>query len=194
MHTNMRELIVVVFVVSTVSAAFAQHPAMPPGMTHEEHLAQLQKDSLKKRGAVAMGFDQDKTTHHFRLYATGGAIEVVVNDPADKATLGQVRAHLKEIAREFARGDFGKPFGTHNEMPPGVRTMQEDRNALTFEYEDVVAGGRVRITTSEAKARDAVHEFLRYQIREHATGDPLTVDKKDSGIDRKMKRPVEPEE
>jgi hypothetical protein len=179
MHTHIRALVVsAIFVASTGSAAFAQHPAMPPGMSHEEHLAQIQKDSeLKKRGAAVMGFDQDKTTHHFRLYDTGGAIEVVANDPADTATLGRVRTHLREITREFARGDFAKPFATHDEMPPGARTLQERTNALAFEYEDLAAGGRVRITASDAKATDAVHEFLRYQIREHATGDPLAVQK-----------------
>jgi len=33
----------------------------------------------------------------------------------------------------------------------------------------------VRITTRDGEALAAVHEFLRYQIREHHTGDPLTV-------------------
>ena len=177
MHTHIRQLAVFSMLVgSTASAARAQHPPMPPGMTHEEHLERMQKDAeLKKRGAAAMGFDQDRTTHHFKLYATGGAIEVVANNPADNASVGQVRTHLKEIAGEFAAGDFGKPFATHVEMPPGVRTMQERKSALTFRYEDLQAGGRVRITASDAEATSAVHEFLRYQIREHATGDPLTI-------------------
>ena len=162
----------------TTSAAFAQHPAMPPGMTHEEHLAQMQKDAeLKKRGAVAMGFDQDKVAHHFRLHDTGGVIEVGVNDPSDRAVLGQVRTHLKEIARDFSRGDFGTPFAAHGEIPPGLHTMQERKDALTFAYEDMRGGGRVRITSADAKAVEAVHEFLQYQIREHATGDPLSVGK-----------------
>ena len=171
-----RALLALLAVAFAPAAALAQHPAMPPGMTHEEHLAQMQKDAeLRKRGAAAMGFDQDKTTHHFRLFDTGGAIEVVANDPADLDVVGQVRAHLKEISSAFAAGDFGKPLATHNEMPPGVPTMQERKDALTFQYEEMVAGGRVRITASDATAKDAVHEFLRYQIREHATGDPLTV-------------------
>jgi hypothetical protein len=178
MHTHIRHFVVLSFVASTVSGAFAQHPTMPPGMTHEEHLAQMQKDAeLKKRGAVTMGFDADKTTHHFKLYKSGGAIEVVANDAADEATVGQIRTHLREIATGFANGDFGKPFATHGEMPPGARTMQERRNALAFRYEDTPTGARVRITTSETETAEAVHEFLRYQIREHATDDPLTVDK-----------------
>jgi len=179
MHTHSRQFVIsAVFVTFATSAALAQHSAMPPGVTHDEHSAQMQKDAeLKKRGAAAMGFDQNKTTHHFRLYETGGAIEVVANDPADKPTVGQVREHLKEIASEFARGDFGKPLATHAELPPGVQAMQQRTNALTFRFEDTGAGGRVRITASDGKAKNAVHEFLRYQIREHATGDPLTISK-----------------
>ena len=93
----------------------------------------MQKDAeLKKRGAEAMGFDQDKTVHHFRLFNTGGAIEVVTKDPADDVSRMQIRTHLKIIAEQFAAGDFGKPLATHGELPPGVRTMQERRTALTF--------------------------------------------------------------
>jgi hypothetical protein len=157
-------------------AAGAQHPAMPPGMTHEQHLAQMEKDkALKERGAEAMGFDQDATTHHFRLYSTGGAIEVVVNDDADATSRGAIREHLASIAKEFAAGTFGKPLATHGELPPGVKTMQGRLKTLTFRYEELSAGGRVVINAADAEATSAVHEFLRYQIRAHATGDPTTV-------------------
>jgi hypothetical protein len=157
-------------------AARAQHPAMPAGMTHEDHLAQMEKDKqLKERGGQAMGFDQDKTTHHFRLSSTGGAIEVVVRDTADATSLEQVRRHLASIAEEFTAGNFGKPLATHNEMPPGVKTMKSRLKALTFRYDELPTGGRVVITTTDTKARAAVQEFLRYQIHEHATGDAITV-------------------
>ena len=161
---------------ASAATPFAQHPAMPPGMTHGEHLAQMDKDrELKKRGAAAMGFDQETSTHHFRLSPDGGSIEVVANDAADLTARDQIRAHLKEIAAEFANGDFAKPFATHGEVPPGVKTMQSRKQKLAFNYEDIPSGGAVRIATQDVKARDAAHEFLRYQIREHATGDPLTV-------------------
>jgi len=148
---------------------------MPAGMTHDEHLAQIQKDAeLKKRGAVAMGFDQETTTHHFLLTPDGGAIEVGVNEASDAANRDAIRSHLKEIAGEFASGDFAKPFATHGEVPPGVKTMQQRLRAITFHYEDTAGGGRVLIQTADRKAKTAVQEFLRYQIREHATGDPLS--------------------
>jgi membrane-bound ClpP family serine protease len=37
------------------------------------------------------------------------------------------------------------------------------------------AGASVVIQTTDAATRDAIHAFLRYQIVEHKTGDPLTV-------------------
>jgi hypothetical protein len=159
-----------------VLAAFAQdHPAMPPGMTHEEHLAQMKKDeALKKRGAAAMGFDQDATTHHFKLTADGGVIEVLVNTASDDRNRNAVRSHLKETAAAFAAGDFSKPFATHGEEPPGVNTMKANTPALTFLYENVPEGGRVVIRAADAAVIAAVHAFLRYQIREHGTGDPLS--------------------
>jgi hypothetical protein len=175
---KMTSAFAIVFAGIAAAIPAAQHPAMPAGMTHEAHLAQIEQDrELKQRGAAAMGFDQDSTTHHFRLSATGGGIEVVANDAADVTGRDQIRRHLGAIAAEFADGDFAKPFMTHGEVPPGVATMQARRNTLTFSYEDKPRGGIVRITTRDATTRRAVHDFLRYQIREHGTGDPLTVGK-----------------
>src|SRR5450759_2979050 len=74
--------------------SFAQDPAMPPGMTHEEHLAQLERDAaMKKRGAQAMGFDQDGVAHHFVLRPDGGLIQVDVRDASDAVSYTHLRAH-----------------------------------------------------------------------------------------------------
>lgn len=154
------------------------HPTMPPDMTHEEHQRQMAKDAeLKRRGADAMGFDQDKATHHFRLTQSGGAIEVAANDPADADLRASIRTHLEAIAASFANGVFDQPLATHGEMPPGVGVMVQRKKAITYSYEETAAGGRVRIESNDSAARQAVHEFLRYQIREHRTGDSLQIGK-----------------
>ena len=151
-----------------------QHPQMPAGMSHEEHLKQMQKDdALKKRGAEAMGFDQDATTHHFRLTANGGSIEVTVKDQADEKTIAAIRGHLQSISSDFAGGRFDKPFQTHGEVPPGVEEMRKGSQKIAYRYEDLPRGGAVRIETADARSLDAIHAFLRYQITEHKTGDPL---------------------
>jgi hypothetical protein len=155
------------------AAATAQHSAMPAGMTHEQHMQQMKRDeAVKDHGNQAMGFDQDTTTHHFTLEVTGGAIAVDVNVPSDTKGIEQIRAHLKEIAVAFKQGDFGKPFLTHSEQPPGVPTLQRLKAEIAYHYADTSRGAIIRIVTSSAEALEALHAFLRYQITEHRTGDP----------------------
>lgn len=161
--------------IAVAAAAEAQH-AMPAGMSHEEHMAQMEKHAaMNQRGAAAMGFDQEAVTHRFLLTAGGGIIQVEANDGADTVTREAIRSHLRTIAVEFGRGNFSRPFHTHDELPPGAKTMTASKAAIDYRFEQTPEGGRVRITTRDRGALDAVHDFLRYQIEEHATGDPLTV-------------------
>jgi hypothetical protein len=132
-----------------------------------------QHSQMKARGAAAMGFDQDAAQHHFLLFDDGGAIEVTAVRGADTATRSAIRGHLQTIAREFANGVFDAPFATHAETPAGVPALQQFKASLTYTYEDTASGGRVRIRTSHPDALEGVHAFLRYQIVEHKTGDPL---------------------
>jgi superfamily II DNA helicase RecQ len=151
---------------------------MPPGMTHEQHLGQMEREAeMKQHGNMAMGFDQDKATHHFMLTVDGGVIAVTANDPADQTTRDRIRRHLGEIAQAFARGDFQKPAMTHGELPAGASAMDRLKDRIAYAFVPSERGGAVRITTSDRAALEAVHEFLRYQITEHATGDPVTVQK-----------------
>jgi hypothetical protein len=152
----------------------AQHAPMPEGMTHEQHMAQMQKDAaMKEHGHAAMGFDQETTSHHFLIDRDGGAISVEVNNPADATGVGAIRAHLLEIAASFKAGDFSKPFLTHSEQPPGVAELQRLKNEMSYTYADTSRGGIVRIVTANTDALRALHGFLRYQIAEHKTGDPI---------------------
>src|ERR1700683_3975428 len=125
---------------------------------------------VEQRGAHMMGFSHDKTTHHFRHYADGGAIEVTANDPNDTESRDQIRMHLSHIARMFAAGDFKAPMLIHDQEPPGVPVLQRLRADVSYRYEDMDSGGRVRITTHNPEALAAVHEFLKFQIADHRTG------------------------
>jgi hypothetical protein len=58
---------------------------------------------------------------------------------------------------------------------PGTDGMKRLRDRISYAYEDIANGGRVRISTRHARALAAIHEFLRYQITDHKTGDPLEV-------------------
>jgi hypothetical protein len=130
---------------------------------------------LATRGDHAMGFSHEKTTHHFLLYADGGAIQVTANDPHDSESRDQVRMHLGHITQMFAAGDFQIPMLVHAEAPPGVPVMKKLKSEIKYTFEKLDQGGRVRIRTKRSEAVAAIHEFLRYQISDHQTGDPLKV-------------------
>jgi len=126
---------------------------------------------VDSHGDIAMGFPHDKTTHHFRLASDGGAIEVTVNDPKDTQNVDAIRIHLRHIASMFADGNFSTPVFVHRQTPPGVTEMTYRRRDLVFGFEELSAGGKVRITTTNPDALNAVHDFLIFQIRDHQTGD-----------------------
>jgi hypothetical protein len=144
---------------------------------HKEHSQKSSGHSsdVEKNGDKAMGFPHDKTTHHFRLYSQGGAIEVTLNDNNDATNLKAIREHLAHIAILFSNGDFAIPMFVHSQVPPGVPVMKEKRNLISYQYEEMADGARVRIKTTGPAALDAVHKFLRFQIEDHHTGDSVKV-------------------
>ena len=142
---------------------------------HEEHMrAKKSASTVDERGDHVMGFSHEKTKHTFRLLDDGGAIEVRADDAADTASIAAIRTHLKEIAGEFSTGAFAKPEEIHARVPDGVEVMKKLANAITYEYQEIERGGVVRLTTSDPAGIEAVHQFLRFQIKDHHTGDPTT--------------------
>ncbi|HEY2712839.1 MAG TPA: hypothetical protein VGI60_10020 [Chthoniobacterales bacterium] len=133
---------------------------------------------VDQRGDKAMGFSHDKTTHHFRITQDGGTIEVTAKNANDQTSRDQIRGHLAHIAKLFAAGNFEIPMFVHDRKPPGVDVMQNKKDKVSYRYEEIEKGARVLITTSDPDALRAVHEFLRFQITDHRTGDPLQASKR----------------
>jgi hypothetical protein len=154
----------------TADLAEGSDPHMAAGEHNMSHA-----DGVNQRGDRVMGFDHSRTTHHFRLLKDGGTIEVEVNDPGDAATREQIRHHLNYVSRMFSAGNFEAPMLIHDREPPGVPTLKNLRREIKYEFEPTGIGGRVRITTTNPDALAAVHEFLRFQIQDHQTGDPVEV-------------------
>ena len=138
-------------------------------------MKQTHAGGMDERGEKGMGFSQTKTTHHFRITSNGGAIEVTANDATDLTSREQIRTHLTQIAELFAAGKFEIPMLVHDGMPDGAKVMQQLKSKVTYNYEDTDNGGRVRIMTNDPQALSAVHAFMRFQIREHRTGDAMEV-------------------
>jgi hypothetical protein len=134
---------------------------------------------MNHRGATVMGFEQEKTTHHFHLYEDGGAIDVSVNDAADTANRDAIRSHLPHIALLFGQGNFEGPMVVHDSKTvPGTAEMTSLKDRISYQYVESSTGGRVDIVTRDAAALKAVHEFLRFQIADHKTGDSVDVKKR----------------
>ena len=118
-----------------------------------------------------MGFSHEKTTHHFLLFADGGEIAVSANDPADKASIDQIRTHLSHIAKMFADGNFQAPMLIHDTNPPGAATMGRLKDQIRYTFTETASGASIRITTTNPATTDAIHAFLLFQILDHHTND-----------------------
>jgi hypothetical protein len=170
----MRSLI---FVLALMMPTFANGQSAKTPLSHEQSQEQADPhpSGVDTRGDHAMGFSHKTSTHHFRLLSDGGTIEVTANDPKDNASRDEIRRHLTHIAKMFANGNFQVPMFIHDTVPPGATVMKSKRAGITYVFEPVPSGGRVRITTADAEALKAVHQFLWFQIQDHRTGDPYAV-------------------
>lgn len=63
---------------------------------------------VQARGAAVMGVDQATSTHQFDLLRDGGRIRLQ-RDTVDPAGAATIRAHLRDVAAAFSRGDFSSP-------------------------------------------------------------------------------------
>lgn len=148
-------------------AAQAQDPAACP--MHPAHTRRAQVDH---RHDAASGVAHEKAVHHFLLAKDGGSIQLEAIDASDIEARDRIREHLQVVARAFAEGDFALPMAVHAQVPPGTSVMKQRKGAIRYSFEPTAKGGLVRISTRDARARAAVHEFLRFQVDDHGTDDP----------------------
>jgi len=140
---------------------------------HAQHMASAARQEQRAREEAGMKFSQERTTHHFLLAPDGGSIQVTANAADDRLTIDQVRRHLAHIAQAFQAGDFTTPELVHGQTPPGVPAMRQLKKQISYAYQSRTDGASVVIRSRNREAVAAVQEFLRFQIREHRTGDPV---------------------
>jgi len=156
-----------ILAIATLAITYAQQPKT----------SDMADEQMNKRGDHVMGFDHTKTTHHFLLQESGGSIEVTANSSDDVESSAQIRMHLKHIASMFAGGNFKAPMLIHDQTPPGVPVMQKLKGEIKYNFEEIDRGAAVRISTKNSTALKAIHDFLRFQIEEHKSGDSLEITK-----------------
>jgi hypothetical protein len=168
----MKILFATVALMFSLYATIPQEKPVPQGKGAPED---AHHRGVLDRGDHVMGFSHDKATHHFLLYPDGGAIDVQANKPEDAATRDAIRSHFSHIVKMFAEGDFSAPMLIHSQNPPGTEAMKQLRAQIQYKLENTANGARIRITTKDAEALQAVHTFLRFQIKDHQTGDSAEI-------------------
>jgi len=155
---------------SVLLLIFAGRARPSIAQTQDEH-----HHEMIERGDAGMGFEAARTTHHFLLSESGGSIEASANDPTDTASRDAIRHHMAHITQKFKAGEFDIPMFVHDQVPPGVPAMKQLKGAISYKYSATSSGARVTISTKNHEALAAIHDFLRFQIEEHQTGDPTEV-------------------
>ena len=123
--------------------------------------------AVQSRGAAVMGVDQNTSAHVFETLPDGGRI-ALQTDSVDAVGEATIRAHMRDIAQRFAKGDFTLPGMVHA-MPsvPGTAAMTARRAGIRYVVEPLPRGAQVRIITRDAEAIKAVHAFLAFQRMDH---------------------------
>jgi hypothetical protein len=153
-----------VLIVATATALPAQNPPHSHHATSDSAFAAMQA-----RGRQAMGVDQYTSTHHFDALPDGGRI-ALQSDRGDSTAVATIRAHIREIARAFATGDFSTPALVHMQTVPGTRVLAAKRAVITYQPRDLPRGAELRIRTSDPEALRAIAEFMAFQRGEHRAG------------------------
>ncbi|HEY0808985.1 MAG TPA: hypothetical protein VGD49_02440 [Longimicrobiales bacterium] len=122
--------------------------------------------ALQQRGEQAMGVNQYTSTHTFDDLEDGGRIELQ-RDDRDIRDIETIRSHLKTVVVAFAQGNFDVPGFVHAREVPGTRVMAQKKAVIRYRFSELPKGGEIRITTSDAEALRAIHEFLAFQRKDH---------------------------
>jgi hypothetical protein len=121
---------------------------------------------VQARGHAAMGVDQYTSRHKFQPLPDGGSI-ALQRDTSDTAGVSRIRAHMRQIASAFRRGDFTLPGFVHAREVPGTREMRARRSAIQYTADTVPGGAVLRLTSQDSEAVAAIHEFLAFQRHDH---------------------------
>ena len=133
---------------------------------HAAEAADERQAEVAARGAGIMPFDLDRSTHVFATTDEGG-VQTVRSDDGDAEQVELIRAHLREEAVRFARGDFHDPAMIHGAEMPGLHTLVMGTDRLTVEYRDVERGGEIRYSSADPDLIITIHEWFAAQLSDH---------------------------
>jgi hypothetical protein len=153
-------LVILVFVVS--SLAWSQTPATADS-------------EINARFSKSLGTDANRIFQHYYLVKAGGVIELTAKDPADKSSVAAVQKYLETQKDLFEKGKNEGDAEVHGKVADGVPVLKKLRNEITFFTVKSEEGAVLRMFSTNEQARQAIQDFIKFQINEHKTGDPLVV-------------------
>jgi DNA replication protein DnaD len=120
-----------------------------------------------ERGDIAMGFNQNKITHHFVAMPDGGKIIITALNSTDRQTINQIKNHIPDIQKEFSEGNFTKPFFIHAQEVPRAEIMSEKKDLVKYSIQETNNGSSLLLSTNDKELVDAIKYFMQFQTRQH---------------------------
>jgi hypothetical protein len=133
------------------------------------HAADAQRQAeVAKLGADVMPFSLQATTHIFTKTAEGGVQRVVAKSASDAQQVSLVREHLRDIQRQFLKGDFSGPTHIHGAEMSGLSVLKAAKpGQIVIDYKDVAAGAELAYRTADTKLVSALHQWFDAQLSDH---------------------------
>lgn len=130
--------------------------------------SQERLQEITERGKHVMSFDLGQTQHIFTKTETGGVQQVIVKDPRNSQQIELIRQHLKQIAKEFAHGDFSKPEAIHGQDMPGLATLRTAKpGQILVRYKELPDGAEITYSAQDPSLITAVHQWFDAQLSDH---------------------------
>jgi hypothetical protein len=125
------------------------------------------QEAVRERGAEVMPFALDHTVHQFEKDLRGG-VQRVSAKPGHEDEVAAIRAHLREIAEQFARHDFSAPAQIHGEEMPGLAELRAaSAEELRVTYRELPDGAEVRYVGTTQTVTNAIHHWFDAQVGDH---------------------------
>ena len=140
-----------------------------------QSLASTSND-VNSRFGKALGTDVEKIVQHYYLLKNGGVMEFTAKDPGDTSTISALQKYMNAQKDLFEKGKIDADAEVHSRVPDGVPALKKLRNEITFFAVKSENGAALRMFSVDNEARQAIQQFLKFQISEHKTGDPMVAE------------------
>ncbi|MDN5847583.1 MAG: hypothetical protein L0H53_15065 [Candidatus Nitrosocosmicus sp.] len=106
-------------------------------------------------------------SHEFIATKNGGQIKITALEDKDRQTINQIQSRTRDIKKDFAAGDFTKPFYIHAQTVPGTDAMSQNKELIQHQIQDLENGSILILHTNDKLLANSINQFMSYQSTEH---------------------------